>query len=234
MKIAIVEDHEQTQQKLKQYILKSAEEMNENVIIDVFSDGLEFIDQFNLEYNIIYLDIEMEYMDGMTTAEKIREVDSEVIIVFVTNHSQMAIQGYSVQAMDFLLKPLNHFTFNEHFKKVIKKVNQTEKSIMLKVSGTVKRINQNEIKYIESEGHYIDFVTIDNDYNVIDSLKNIEKTLDKHQFYRCSNSHIVNFDFIDKIDKNTIYIDDVVIPISRSRKKEFMDQFTEYLGEQML
>lgn len=234
MKIAIVEDDKKTQQSLNRYIQESLEELNKNAIIDIFSDGLEFIDQFNGDFDIIYMDIEMEHMDGMTTAQKIRETDTEVVIVFVTNHSQMAIQGYSVEASDFLLKPLNQFTFHEHFKKIIKKVKTSEKSLMLRVSGTVKRISENSIKYIESEGHYIDFITVNSNYNVIDTLKNIEKNLDEHQFYRCSNSHIVNFDFIEKIDKNTIYIDDYTIPISRSRKKDFMNKFTEYLGDQIL
>lgn len=223
MKIAIVEDNRQTRINLKNNIQESIENFNENAIIDTYSDGLEFIDKFRGDYDIIYLDIEMEYMDGMTTAQKVRESDTEVMIVFVTNHSQMAIQGYSIEATDFLLKPLKKFTFNEHFKKVIKKVNKTEKLIMLKVSGTVKRINQNTIKFVESEGHYIDFITVDNNYNVIDSLKNIETTLDENQFFRSSNSHIVNLDFIDKINKNTIHINDKKIPISRSRKKEFMN-----------
>lgn len=234
MKIAIVEDDKKTQQSLNRYIQESLEELNKNAIIDIFSDGLEFIDQFNGNFDIIYMDIEMEHMDGMTTAQKIRETDTEVVIVFVTNHSQMAIQGYSVEASDFLLKPLNQFTFHEHFKKIIKKVKTSEKSLMLRVSGTVKRISENSIKYIESEGHYIDFITVNSNYNVIDTLKNIEKNLDEHQFYRCSNSHIVNFDFIEKIDKNTIYIDDYTLPISRSRKKDFMNKFTEYLGDQIL
>lgn len=234
MKIAIVEDNLQAQTKLKNYITKSAEELVQNVIIDIFSDGLEFINQFNDEYDLIYLDVEMEYMDGMTAAKKIREADSEVLIVFVTNHSQVAIQGYSVEATDFLLKPLSQFTFQEHFKKILKKINVFDKSIVLKVSGTFKRINQNTIKYVESQGHYIDFITIDDTYTVIDSMKNTELLLDERQFYRCSNSNIVNFDYIDKVEKNTVYIDGYQIPISRARKKKFMDNFTQYLGEQVL
>lgn len=234
MRIAVVEDNKETQKLIKKYIEISADKFNEDVNINIFSDGLEFMNQFNGNYEIIYLDIEMKYMDGMTTAQKIRESDSEVIIVFITNHSQMAIKGYSVEATDFLLKPLSQFTFHEHFKKIINKVNPIEHSIMLKVSGTVKKINQNIIKFVESEGHYIDFVTTYENYNVIDTLKNIEQTLDQHQFSRCSNSHIVNFNYIEKIEKNKLYIDGYAIPISRARKKEFMDKFTKYLGDQIL
>lgn len=237
MEIAIVEDNKYAQDNLISYINASAEELNQVVLIDTFFDGLEFIGKFKDKYDIIYLDVEMEYMDGMTAAEKIREKDSEVLIVFVTNHAQVAIQGYSVEATDFLLKPLAQFTFHEHFKKITKKLQskkKAENSIVLKVSGTMKRINQNIIKYIQSEGHYIDFVTINDQYTIIDTMKNIEERLDEQQFHRCSNSNIVNFNYISKVEKDTIYIDDIMIKISRSRKKEFMDQFTNFLGEQII
>lgn len=234
MKIAIVEDDRQTQVYIQKLIESSAKELNENIIIDIFSDGLEFIDQFNSEYNIIYLDIEMKFLDGMKTAEKIREVDSEVLIVFITNYSQMAIEGYSVDATDFLLKPLNQFTFHEHFKKIIKKLKFTDKPFHLKISGAIIRISQNSILYIESNGHYLDVVTVDEKYTIIDTLKTTETKLDPFQFFRCSNSHIVNFDYIKKFDKNTVYIKDKELPISRSRKKEFLDRFTHYLGDHII
>lgn len=77
--------------------------------------------------------------------------------MFITNHAQVAIQGYSVEASDFLLKPLNKFTLEEHFKKIIRKVRTQDDSIIVRVSGTVKRVNQHSILYCESQGHYIDF-----------------------------------------------------------------------------
>src|SRR5699024_11651312 len=142
----------------------------------------------------------MKYMDGMTAAQKIRSKDSEVLIVFVTNHAQVAIQGYSVEATDFLLKPLSQFTFEEHFKKIVKKItsqNKIESSIVLKVSGTMKRINQNTIKYVQSQGHYIDFITIDDTYTIIYTMKNTEGRLDPQLFFRCSNFFILHFKYID-------------------------------------
>lgn len=237
MNIAIVEDNKQAQEKLKTYINKAAEDHDQYVNVTTYDDGLNFVDQFANEFDIIYFDVEMQYMDGMTAATKIREKDSEVLIVFVTNHAQVAIQGYSVEATDFLLKPLSQFTFEEHFKKIMKKFtsqNKIESSIVLKISGTMKRINQSVIKYIQSQGHYIDFMTIDDEYTIIDTMKNTEERLDPQFFIRCSNSFIVNFNFIDKVEKNTIYIGEETIQISRSKKKEFMERFTAFLGEQVL
>jgi len=237
LNIAIVEDNKQAQENLKSYINKISEEMNQPVNISTFDDGLIFVDQFANEFDIIYFDVEMKYMDGMTAAKKIREKDSQVLIVFVTNHAQVAIQGYSVEATDFLLKPLSQFTFEEHFKKIVKKItsqNKIESSIVLKVSGTMKRINQNTIKYVQSQGHYIDFITIDDTYTIIDTMKNTEGRLDPQLFFRSSNSFIVNFNYIDKVEKNTVFIDDEQIQISRAKKKEFMERFTLFLGDQII
>ncbi|TLQ39712.1 response regulator transcription factor [Ruoffia tabacinasalis] len=237
MNIAIVEDNKQAQDILVSHIENCAKKLDIVVNIFLFNDGLEFVDKFDNLYDIIYFDVEMKYMDGMTAAQKIRSKDSEVLIVFVTNHAQVAIQGYSVEATDFLLKPLAYFTFEEHFKKIIKKItsrNKDESSIVLRVSGTIKRINQNVIKYVQSQGHYIDFVTLDNEYTIIDTMKNTETRLDNQIFFRCSNSYIVNFNYIDKVDKNTIYIDGEMIQISRSKKKEFIERFTDFLGEQVI
>ncbi|MBD3949575.1 response regulator transcription factor [Tuanshanicoccus lijuaniae] len=236
MKIAIVDDRIESQQILAQYIQKNASKMDRDVEITCFNDGIELIDRYQSSFDIIYLDVEMAIMDGMTTAKKIRQTDSEVLIVFVTNHAQVAIQGYSVEAVDFLLKPLNPFTFEEHFKKIVRKVKRVDDAVLVKVSGTVKRVNQSSILYLESQGHYIDFVTDREKFTLIDSMKNLEAKLDATRFYRCNNSYIINFEHVDHIDKSAgvAYIGEHAIQISRARKKECVERFTQYLGRQML
>lgn len=236
MKIAIVDDRIESQKILTNFIQENAEKLNLNVDITLFNDGIELVDRYQTVFDIIYLDVEMAIMDGMTTAKKIRQTDSEVLIVFVTNYAQVAIQGYSVEASDFLLKPLSKFTFEEHFKKIIKKVKRVDDALLVKVSGTVKRVDQQTILYVESQGHYIDFVTTNERFTIIDSMKNLEEKLDTNRFYRCNNSYIINFAHVDHIDKSKAlaYIGDQAIQISRSRKKDCIEQFTHYLGGQML
>ncbi|MDO4432542.1 MAG: LytTR family DNA-binding domain-containing protein [Aerococcaceae bacterium] len=234
MRIAIVDDQVVAQNTLKRYLENGAMQQGIELQIDVYNDGIQLIDKYQSYYDIIYLDVEMAIMDGMTTAHKIRERDQEVRLVFVTNHAQVAIQGYSVEATDFLLKPLSEFTFNEHFKKILRKITPEDDSVMLKVSGTLIKVQQSDIQYIESQGHYIDFVTRDRRFTIIDSMKNIETKLDPKRFYRCSNSYIVNMAFVEKMDKNTVTVAGNAIQISRARKKEFSEQFTKFLGDQML
>lgn len=236
MKIAIVDDRPEARDLLKKLIEDNTKNLTQSVEITLFNDGIELIDKYQSHFDLIYLDVEMEIMDGMTTAQKIRKVDSEVILVFVTNHAQVAIQGYSVDASDFLLKPLTAFTFAEHFKKILRKLKTADDSILVKVSGTMKRVNVHTILYVESQGHYIDFVTTNEKFTIIDSMKNMETLLDSQRFYRCNNSYIVNFAHVSNLDrtKSLLYIGDVPIQISRSRKKECIDRFTQFLGGQLV
>lgn len=235
MNIAIVEDQKYEQDKLTNYISKYLNKINTSATIHHYSDGLEIIDKYDSKYDLIYLDVEMEYLDGMSTARKIREYDSEVLIVFVTNHSQVAIQGYSVEATDFLLKPLSYFTFSEHFKKIFKKITFQESSLYVKVSGIMRRISSRDILYLESLGHNITIHTLNETIQITDTMKNLETKLDPQSFYRCSNSFIVNMNHVQGIEANDISLpNQVIIPVSRSKKKEFMARLTELIGDDLI
>ena len=109
--IAVVEDNPQFNEKLKQYLEKFSKENQVEFNIFSFTDGDEITSDYEAKYDIIFLDVEMKRLDGMTAAQKIREFDSDVIIIFITNMAQYAIGGYSVGALSFLLKPLPYFAF---------------------------------------------------------------------------------------------------------------------------
>lgn len=232
MRIAVVDDQAQARDLLISYIKSACSDMEiSDVQIDYYNDGIEIIDQYKNYYDLIYLDVEMSMMDGMTTAHKIRERDDKVLLVFVTNHAQVAIQGYAVEASDFLLKPLSQFIFKEHFKKIIKKINREVNYITIKESGILRRLDLKKIYYIESQGHYIDFVTSEGRFTVIDSMKSLEQKLPATSFFRCNNSFIINFDYVDKLSKTEVVVAHTTIQISRARKKDMSDKYMAYLSD---
>ena len=104
--IAIVEDEEAYAKQLTEYIEQYQQESGKRFRVIRFTDGDEIVEKYTGEYDIILMDIQMQFMDGMTAAEEIRKFDTKVVIMFITNMTNYAIRGYEVDAMDYVLKPV--------------------------------------------------------------------------------------------------------------------------------
>lgn len=237
MKIAIVEDQKIEQYRLSQYITSYCKKENLKADITCFNDGIDITSDYQKQFDVIYLDVEMEIMDGMTTAKKIRQFDKEVLIVFVTNHSQVAIQGYAVEAIDFLLKPLSQFVFEEHFKKILRKLptpEEEEVHLYIKNKTATIKLAMNDIYYIESEGHHLHIYTKNEVITTSNTLKNMENLLDKHSFFRSNSGYIVNLAHVEKVEGSVAFVNGQALQISRPRKKDFMTALTNYVGDTLL
>jgi len=234
MKIAIVEDDVQASQTLQQLLNTYAEKHDLSLEISLFNDGIQIVDHYQNDFDVIYFDIQMPIMNGMTAAQKIRALDDKVVIVFLTNYVQWAIQGYSVNAADFLLKPVSAFNFNEHFKKIVAKFSQQQKTITISGNGKLRKVFVDNIFYIESEGHYLHYHLADEVISSLDSLKNIETTLKTAHFFRCNYGLLVNLAHVDQITGNEAQVGQFQVQISRPRKKAFMAALTKYLGNEVV
>lgn len=107
MRLAIVEDDDKVRQQLQTYVLQYFQGRENDVEIRLFADGDEILEDYAADYDLIFLDIQMKRLDGLATAERIRERDEDVYLVFITNLANYAIRGYAVHALDFILKPVN-------------------------------------------------------------------------------------------------------------------------------
>ena len=115
IRIAIVEDDTGYRSQLGKYIEQYQSDFSETVSVSEFSDGLEIVEKYKSEYDIILMDIQMKHMDGMQAAMRIRDMDKNVIIIFITNSAQFAVQGYKVEALDYVLKPIQYFAYRAYF-----------------------------------------------------------------------------------------------------------------------
>ena len=142
IRIAVVEDEELYAEQLQNYISKYAEERKKQIKVTWFQDGEDIVSGYKGEYDIILLDIQMRFMDGMTAAEKIRELDSEVVLMFITNMIQYAVRGYEVDAMDYVVKPVEYFAFLQKLDKAIGRIQKkTEVFLKVPVEDGVKKLN---------------------------------------------------------------------------------------------
>lgn len=230
MRIAIVEDDPKAANQLKNCIQHYAARHNLSIDILMFNDGVQITSSYPDNLDVIYFDVQMPVMDGMTAAKKIREHDPKVLIVFLTNYVQYAIDGYEVQAADFLLKPVTDFSFSAHFDKLRHRIGRDDRFITIKHGDEIYKLNLNDLYYIESAGHYLNYHTANKVYKVIGSLKNAEKELAHENFFRCNYGYLVNLALVTGVTNNTAHVGPFDLQVSRSRKKDFLAALANYLG----
>ncbi|WP_316043936.1 LytTR family DNA-binding domain-containing protein [Ohessyouella blattaphilus] len=231
IRIAIVEDEVKVQKQLGGYIKKYEEEREECFEVFFFKDGDEIVEDYRGVYDIIFLDIQMKRMDGMSAAEKIREMDTEVIIIFITNMANYAIRGYAVDAMDFVLKPIHYFAFSEELKKALSRLALRKKNyLLIPVENGVVRLEAANVLYIESISRRLIVHGKKEEYTIKGTLKELEEKLKEQYFFRCNNCYLVNLAYVEEVTQNIVQVGDHQLQISRPRKKAFMNALADYVG----
>lgn len=174
LKIAICDDEKVFRDNINKYVAAYLNEKEISYEIDTFSSGKEIID-LGIEikqYNIIFLDINMDDVDGIVTAQKIREYSSEIYIVFVTAYINYSLEGYKVDAIRYLLKNNTNLeaSISECMDAILHKMNLVVKKKKFKFNEGEKEINIDNILYIESKLHKLQFVIEEN--LIVLSVKN--------------------------------------------------------------
>lgn len=232
MKIAIVEDKKEDVALLREQIEKYSRENIIAVEISIFEDGMSFVSNYCPDYDVVFFDIEMPYLNGLDAAKEIRAIDGSVTIIFVTNMAQYAIRGYDVEATGFIVKPVSYGALkpllgkaeqNAAFRDTVK--------ITIKDEGDLVILSPSDIYYVEAMGHMLVFHTKKGNYSTNRRLKNVEKQLEGRHFFMIKNCYLVNMRYISVVKKDSIIINDEELFISRRRKKEFMESFAFFLGE---
>lgn len=233
IQIAIVEDELRFAKQLQSYIRQYEKESGRQIHITTFVDGEDITDHYCGAYDIILMDIQMQFMDGMTAAEKIRELDNEVIIMFITNMIQYAIRGYEVDAMDYVVKPVEYFAFSQKLDKAIGRLKKSGSiSISVPAEDGIKKLAVSEIYYIESQGHYAKYRTAQGEFLSRVPLRELEEKMKKYGFFRCGKGFLVNMKHVDGISGGDCIIGGGRIPISRNKKNEFMELLLQHMNEE--
>ena len=232
-KLAIVEDDDSAAQQLQTYFSQYSDENSVEFDIQRFSNGVDFISDYQSVYDIVLMDIEMPMMDGMETARRLRAIDENVILIFVTNMAQQAINGYEVNAVNFLVKPVSYFKFSHAISKVIDKiVMRHDEVITVRAKESFYRLSVREIIYIEVYGHFLYYYTAKGKIEARGSLVQTEKELEPLGFARCNDCYIVNLRYVLQFNSKGVKLGgcEEEIPISRRKKNEFLDKLNMYIN----
>ena len=228
--VAIVDDDEAARTGLRECFKYLETKIGEQFQIDEFTGADHFFMHFDGQYDIIFLDIEMPEMDGMTAARRLREVDKTVTIIFVTNSARYAVQGYEVDALDYIVKPVDKYAFALKMQRALSRVvRRKDANIMLKTNDGIECLQVSHIKYLEVEGHYVIYHTYYGDYSVYSTLSADEKKLLASQFVRCNRNYLVNLRYVESVRDGVCVLAGEELMISRPQKKKFIQALQDYM-----
>ena len=226
IRIAIVEDAAFDRQ-VREYGQETGTELQ----ITEFTGGTAFLEQYQEDLDLIFMDIMMDGLDGLTTARKLRRRDDKVLLVFVTSMLQYAVQGYSVDAMDFIVKPVTYTGLKLCMDRVVRRLNETA-PVRLRFTNRegTHSVDAAEICYIESLEHKIVVHTVQGEIQSDMSLAAAEKMVKALPFFRCHVSYLVNLRYVDRVSGNDVWVNGDRLAISRYRRKDFLEAWSAWLG----
>ena len=231
IRIAIVEDDDHDRAKLKKCLARYQQEKDLRLQIREFTDGEDLVTDYTADYDLILMDIEMMFLNGMKAAEKVREMDQDVLLIFITNMPQYAIEGYKVRAMDYMLKPLSYFSFAESMNRALPQIkNDVKEYITIALKGGKMKLEVDRICYVEVQDHDIIYNTRDGKFISKGTMKELEEQLNPDRFCRCNRCYLVNLDYVDNYQGTNVQVNGDLIQVSRGRKKSFLDALNLYMN----
>jgi len=237
IKVAIVEDDSDYAQHLALLLARYAQERQLTIKTEHFDSGLDFISDYAFQYDIVLMDIEMPHMDGLSAAKKLRDQGDAIPLIFITNMAQYAVNGYEVDALGFLVKPVVYFRLSLLLDKAVARLKLLQNQYLsLNGRDFVKKVYINDIKYIEVVRHTIIYHTTDGDIEMPGTMKELEARLNTFNFVRCNSCWLVNLRHVSGIEGNTVTVAGEELKISRNKKQEFVHRLTAYFasGEGLL
>ena len=229
IRIAIVEDDEKYARQLTDFLHRYEQEEKTSFEIKRFRDGDEITEKYRAAFDIILMDVQMQFMDGISAAEEIRKTDSEVVIIFITNMRQYVLRGYAVDAMDYVLKPINYFAFAQRIRRALGRVEKrVHKQVTLDIRSGVLRVDVSDIYYVESQRNFLIYHTCIGDYESLSSMKEAENSLLPYNFFRGNKGYLINLAHVGGVNENDAIVHGEALLLSRRRKKQFLEALTNY------
>lgn len=190
--------------------------------IDVFEKGQALLDEAEQSpFDLVFLDIEMPDVSGMTVGKRLREIKPDIFLIFVTSHHQYVRQAFCLDAFQYLEKPLNDVDFKQEMDRMITESILRKQDYVLEYKGVKTKIPISKIVYLESTGWKVIVHTKDEDYKIVGKLGEEEKRLAVYSFIRVHQSYLVNMQYITRFLSDRVFLQglDEPLPVSRKYKE---------------
>ena len=231
LRVAVVEDSDEDRALLEKNLRRYESERGVRFDLTDFRDGEDLVTDYAADYDLILMDIQMTFMDGMRAAKRVREMDPDVVIVFITNAPQYAIEGYQVRAVDYILKPISWFSFSESIARALRYVKPLEKKyVTVALKGFKMKLELDKLCYVEVQDHQLIYSTVDGKFVAKGAMRDVEAQLAGRSFYRCNRCYVVNLKHVETCMGADVRVGGDLIQVSRSRRKGFMDALNAYMN----
>lgn len=233
IKFAICDDEPFMTEEISQYLSRYVEEKNiAPYCVSCFPNGRLLLES-DCDFDLIFLDIQMEQPDGMETAKMLRQRKNRSLLIFVTVMKECVFDAFEVHAYDYLIKPLDYHRFKRTMDRAVKDLDQqADKHIIIRKSASCQVVPLSQIMYCEVQGrkvyiHQADGKVID----YYDKLEDFQRRVDR-RFFRCHRSYLVNLDYIRGCAAGlaTLSLGDK-IPVSRLRERELTETLLRHMKE---
>lgn len=228
-KIAIVEDEWESADRLNQCLETYSRENGAMFNITRFRNGLNFIEEYRPNYDIVFMDIDMPHKNGLAVAADLRKLDSAVVLIFVTFLAKYAIKGYEVDALSYMIKPVNYNAFKITMDRAVSRcAKKARSSVLVPSAEGMLRIELDCLDCVEIADHNITYHTSKGDYSAYGTMRTVEKLLPPGQFSRCNRSVLVNLRSVKRINGDFVYVGEAKYEISRPRKQALLEAVHAY------
>lgn len=202
---------------------------SEEIHIRTYSDGDAFLDDFHAQFDLLLIDVQMSLADGLTIALELRHMDPFAVILLFSENNSCALSGYRVQAFDLLTYPVSFSVFSDTLHRALSYIAcDLPPTLRLKTREGVIRLSVADICYIESQGHTLVIHTDAFTYHLTDTLKHMEELLGDAPVFRCSSGCLVHLSHVIAVENDCVLLSDGRLPLSRSRKKNFLKALNGY------
>ena len=237
IRVGIVEDDASASDTLQRHLKRYTHDTGVTFAVSTFSDGADIVDTYAPEYDLLFLDIEMQHLDGLATARQVRQADPDVTIFFITEMPQYAIRGYEVAAFTYLLKPVPYFSFSQDLTRALGQLrHRDEGSLVVTIGGTVHRVPFADLLYVESLRHRMYLHTRDGSpLSFTGTMKAIEEELVHRGFFRSNNGYLVNLRYVVSVGQGACTLEGgIELAVSRARRRGLMEALTDFVGGRSL
>ena len=226
-RIAVCDDEQSALLQLKEAVFAWAEKRQHSIDLTAFSSAERFLFAYGEDrtFDILLLDVEMKGMSGLELAGQLRRDGLRAEIIFITSHFELCGEGYEVDALHYLIKPVSEERLGTVLDRAVKRLSTEAPSVVISCGGETVKLPEQEILYIESFLHYVAICTADREYRVRETLSAFEEKLSE-DFFRPHRSYLISLKHVTRISRTQVWLDNgAELPLARGRYDEINRAF---------